>query len=542
MDVSTQIREIFAKWDKANAPGCALAVLKERKIIFQQGFGLANLDYDIPISSQTVFRIASVSKQFTAACIVLLAEQGLLSLDDDIRKYISELPEFKSIVTIRHLIHHTSGIRDYLDLYSLRGTTDQEFDSVNTDNVLELIKNQKKLNFPPGEQFLYSNTGYLFLAMIIKRITGKSLREYADEYIFKPLGMKHTFFNDEHKMIIKNRAVGYRAKEEGGFKINDTRSELVGDGGVFSTIDDLSLWAQIFYENKFGSENFISTLLTTGKLNNREGINYSFGLRMKSLGGFPIVTHGGSFFGFRADITWLLQHKMAFICLANLSSITPSNLIEQVVKLYLNDEYKEESSSSQKENEQFIKLHEEEFKNIIGKYLMQDYQVPCEILFENRQLIVIIGSQKFLIHPINKIHYRSVEGPFNISLIIKEKNITIETNSESYILEPIKPPTYTLEQLQEYSGVYYSEELDIVYSVTEEENQLKIKLREEVSPLIPAFKDVFVGKLNAVGASITIGARIAFIRDKQEKVTGFSLSSRRVISILFNKIIKKDEI
>ncbi|MFX0093331.1 MAG: serine hydrolase domain-containing protein [Candidatus Hodarchaeota archaeon] len=533
MDVDTKIKEIFSEWDKLDSPGCILGVIKNGEVIYTQGFGLANLDYGIPITPRTIFRIASVSKQFTAACIVLLAQHDLLSLDDDIRKYIPELPEFDSVVTIRHLVHHTSGLRDYCELFFLTGSDLREFDLWNEDDIFKWVKRQKSLDFQPGHQYAYSNTGYILLAVIIKRITGKTLREYADENIFKPLGMVHTFFKDDYKMVIKNRAVGYSPKTGGGFEIDDTNMVLIGDDGVFTNVDDLVLWAQNFYENKIGDERFISTLTTPGKFNSGEDSSYAFGLRLESLGELPIIRHGGSFFGFRAGITWIPQYTMAFVCLANLSTIEPLALINQVAQIYLKDEVKEKHFTTQKGNEQFIELSKKEYQDKIGKYLMQEFMVLCEIFLEDSQLKIKIGSQNFLIRPINKNHFVSVEGPFPIRLMFNEKQITVNTTSSSYILEPIEPPKFTSSQLKEFIGDYYSEELDVVYNITEEENSLIIKVKKEMGNLNPLFKDIFAARMNTL--PYKPGIRITFSRDKQDKITGFSLSSQRASNILFNR-------
>ncbi|MFQ5628604.1 MAG: serine hydrolase domain-containing protein, partial [bacterium] len=248
--LSAKVDQIFADWDKPDSPGCALAVIQDGKTVYSRGYGMADLEHDIPISPQTVFYIGSTSKQFVTFSIALLAEQGKLGLDDNIRKYLPEFPDYGQPITIRHLIHHTSGIRDYLTLWSLAGRN--YLDYMPEDVVLDMICRQKELNFSPGEQHLYSNSCYFLLAVIVERASGQSLREYADKHIFKPLAMKNTHFHDNNKHIIKKRAYGYAPGKIGGFDQLIMRFDLVGSGGLYTCVEDLYLWDQNFYHNKLG--------------------------------------------------------------------------------------------------------------------------------------------------------------------------------------------------------------------------------------------------------------------------------------------------
>jgi len=245
-----RVDKLFSQWDRKDSPGCALGVIKNGEFIYRRGYGAANLEYEIPITSRSVFRIGSTSKQFTAMCIALLEEEGRLSLDDDIRRYLPEMPERKPCITIRHLLHHTSGIRDYLTLWQLSGSRSADF--FVDGEVTALLARQRELNFIPGDEWLYSNSGYFLLSQIVKRITGKSMRAYAEEKIFNPLGMSHTHFHNDHNEIIKDRASGYIPEEEGGFKISMTALEMIGDGGIFTSVDDLFYWDRNFTTTALG--------------------------------------------------------------------------------------------------------------------------------------------------------------------------------------------------------------------------------------------------------------------------------------------------
>jgi CubicO group peptidase (beta-lactamase class C family) len=216
MTSGCKVDELLAEWDRPDSPGCAIGVIQDGQFLYKRGYGMANLEHDIPISPQTVFRIASTSKQFTAMCIALLADQGRVSLDDDIRKYLPELSEYERPITIRRLIHHTSGLRDYIELMELAGARDEDF--YTDDQVIEMLARQKELNFAPGDEYLYSNTGYYLLGVIVKRVSGQSLREFAEAHICEPLGMADTHFHDDHTAVVKSSC---RLLSQGRWRLPD---------------------------------------------------------------------------------------------------------------------------------------------------------------------------------------------------------------------------------------------------------------------------------------------------------------------------------
>src|SRR5262245_41817068 len=237
--LNAKVDAVFAQYDKPDSPGCALGVIKDGKLVYARGYGMANLEHGVPNGPKLVYDIGSTSKQFAAASVLLLAKQGKLSLDDDARKHIPELPAYQKPITIRHLLHHTSGLRDYLTLFSLAGVN---FDDTTTEkDALDIIIRQKALNFTPGDEWLYSNSGYFLLSIIIKRASGKSFAEFAKENIFDQLGMKHTLILDNHKRIVPMRATGYSPDPRGGFQIEMSNFEQTGDGAVQTSIEDLLL-------------------------------------------------------------------------------------------------------------------------------------------------------------------------------------------------------------------------------------------------------------------------------------------------------------
>ncbi len=333
-----KIDAVFVNYDKTDSPGCALGLIKGGQLIYARGYGMANLEHGIPNGPKLVYDIGSTSKQFTAASIVLLAQQGKLTLDDEVRKWIPELPQYQRPVTIRHLLHHTSGLRDYLTLFNLAGVN---FDDVTTEaDALKIIARQKELNFTPGDEWLYSNSGFFLLSIIVKRASGKSLAEFARENIFEPLGMKHTLFLDNHKRIVPGRATGYSPAPKGGFQIEMSGFEQTGDGAVQTSVEDLLLWDRNFYEPKVGGAALLKQLLEKGVLNDGKAHPYALGLFVDDYKGLPQVSHGGSWAGYRAELMRFPEHKFSIACLCNLAASNPTGLAQQVADIYLADSFK----------------------------------------------------------------------------------------------------------------------------------------------------------------------------------------------------------
>jgi CubicO group peptidase (beta-lactamase class C family) len=531
-----EVDKLFAKWDKPDSPGCALGIIKDGKFIYKRGYGMANLEYSIPITSRTILRIGSTSKQFTAMCILLLEEQGKLSVDDDIRKHLPEIPEYEKPITIRHLIHHISGIRDYLTLMDIAGARGDDF--YTDPEVVDLLARQKELNFMPGEEHLYSNSGYFLLSEIVKKVTGKSMRVFAEENIFKPLGMKNTHFHDDHTMVVKNRASGYSPRKKDGFRINMTTLDMIGDGGVFTSVDDLYFWDQNFYSNKLGkgSQDLINRLLTVGVLNSGKKLDYGFGIAVTEYRGLKMVSHGGAFVGFRADMIRFPEQKFSVIVLANLGAINPSRLARKVADIYLVDYFKEEKKAPS-EKPKFVKLSEAELKEKTGAFYNKSQDRFLKVTLKEGKLFVDVFSFRFQIKPVSQTRFMAVEAPI-------DQEIEFEKQDEGkpmllYMLrEEGKPSTYeavrfvtpTPAQLAEYEGDYFSEELQVAYKIILDTG--KLFLRHEnphksypKEPLEPTFKDRF----------ILSRFQLKFFRNKQKEATSFTVNAGRVKNIRFVK-------
>jgi CubicO group peptidase (beta-lactamase class C family) len=310
---------VFSEFDRDDGPGLAAAVIFQGEMLYENGFGLANVEQATPITPDTIFRIGSTSKQFTAFCIALLADRGELDLDADIRTYITELPEFDTPVSVRNMVHHTSGIPDYVDLHRLEGVSLD--DHITTADTLETLGKVAKLSFEPGEQWAYSNSNYLLLGELVRRISGSTLREFAEQNIFEPLGMTSTHYHDQFAEVVVGRADGYM-QVPGSYPVqwlkNNTTWDQVGDGGVFTSVRDLARWDANFYDNKLGGGQALLDLIQTpGKFNNGDEHQYAFGLGIRRQLGRDVVEHAGGWVGFSAQMMRFPEESLTVIVLSN---------------------------------------------------------------------------------------------------------------------------------------------------------------------------------------------------------------------------------
>jgi CubicO group peptidase (beta-lactamase class C family) len=317
--VAAVIDKLYAPMAKAGSPGCSAGVYENGEVVFARGYGYAELVNDVPITPATRFTVGSVSKQFTAASIALLIQAGRISLSDDVRKYIPELQAYPTPVTIATLVHHTSGVRDFWELVDLAGMRPD--DGYTSDDMLDLAKRQKGLNFTPGSEYRYSNTGYLLLGEVVRHVTGQSLRRFADSALFKPLGMTSTLFLDDHNEIVPKRASAYQPIG-GGYKIDVWNNDIVGQGGIVTTIGDLQKWDENFYTARVGGPEFIKLIQTTEPLTGGKPNDYAFGLVIDTYRGMHEVQHTGSTGGYRAAI---FRYPDAHTSVAMLCNVTTAN-------------------------------------------------------------------------------------------------------------------------------------------------------------------------------------------------------------------------
>jgi CubicO group peptidase (beta-lactamase class C family) len=388
------VDEVFSDYTKGGSPGCAVAVYRNGRIIYSKGYGLANLEEDVPITPNSVFDIGSTSKQFTAASILLLEKQGKVSTNDDVRKYIPELPEYGQKITVLHLLNHTSGLRDYLTLMDLAGINT---DSVTTDeDALQIVTRQKALNFAPGSDWLYSNTGFFLLSIIVKRASGKTLREFATENLFNPLGMTHTQYRDDHTALIANRAMAYDPKEKkDGYTLDVSYFEQTGDGAVHTSVEDLLKWDENFYSGQVGGKDFLAEIQEQGKLNSGKVLEYAKGLFIADYRGLHTVSHGGAWGGYRAELLRFPEQHFSVACLCNRGDANPSRRAHQVADIYLGsmmkskEEKKAAEGGRERPEKKEIPRTREQLQIYTGDYWSGELGVTYRIAITDGRLKVV---------------------------------------------------------------------------------------------------------------------------------------------------------
>ena len=329
-----RIDAIFAPWDQPDKPGAAVVVTRGDAIIHARGYGVAQLEYGIPITPSTVFMVASVSKQFTAYGIALLSLQGAIDLDAPVRKYVPELHEYAMPITVRQLVHHTSGLRDEFGLLAMAGY--RMDDVITKDDILRLILRQRHLNFEPGSQYLYSNSGYTLMAEIIERVTGQSFREWTRTTLFDALGMKDSHFRDDHTSVIPNLAQGYITSGD-SYENQLVNYSSVGASGLYTTALDLARWLTNLDEGFIGGPEARSLAHTRGVLSDGDTLDYAFGLSVGQFRGTRKVGHSGSHRSYRAWAGRFPEYDLGIVILSNLEEFNPSQVAEQVAAWFIDD-------------------------------------------------------------------------------------------------------------------------------------------------------------------------------------------------------------
>jgi CubicO group peptidase (beta-lactamase class C family) len=525
---SKKVDEIFAKWDRTDSPGCALSVMQGGTIVYKRAYGMANLDHDVILTTDTPFHVASISKQFTAASIVLLEQDGKLSFDDDVHKYIPELPVFGAKITIRNLLHHTSGLRDQWDLLELGGWR-YSLDLITNEDVMSVVVRQKALNFPPGTEYSYSNTGFTLLGEIVKRVSGKSLREFTTERIFVPLGMNNTHFRDDHAEIIKHQAYGY-SKEKKGWELSVTNFDTVGATSLFTTVEDLALWDENFYTGKVGGPKFTETMLTHDPLTNGEKNTYAFGLVTEKYRGLDAVDHSGADAGYRSDLLRFPAQHFSVACLCNAGDSGPSNLTQKVTDILLAAELKEPETAATKAKATFINPPQEQLGAKAGFYFETKSRLLRKLVVKDGGLGWDVGDEVIPLHAVTTDKFQIGDYPAEMDFSAGAQGLfamQMGTPGEKMRqFEQLAPFTLADKQQAEYVGNYRSVEIDPVYRIVEENGKLVLKrLKHDPGALTAVAPDLFQAEIGT----------IQFQRDAKKNLVGMKLSTGRIRDLEFAK-------
>ncbi len=513
-DSSQKVDQLFAAFAKPGSPGCSVGVIRDGNFVYKKAFGSASLELGVPLTPDSVFYMGSVSKQFTAASIVLAAEQGYLSLDDDVRKYIPELSDYGHPITLRQMLHQTSGFRDFLDLVFISGRN--AADLASPPDILKLIARQKGLNNVPGAEWVYSNSNYFLLGEVIRRATKKSLAQFASKNIFQPLGMIHTLFYDDNTMVVPNRVAAYDPGPNGRFLVDwSTTYDIVGGGGLMSSVDDQFFWDRNFYANKLGKGTLPKELQSHGVLNNGNQINYALGLSLGDYRGLPIVEHNGALFGYHTAFLRFPQQRFSAIALCNLATADPEGLVRKIADVYLAADLKPEATSSS------AALGLPDPAPFAGTYLDPHTKTIYNFTADHGNLMAWgavlrrIDANRFYDLGSDIITFHSANGIMHASLVIP--------GEEYFSGDKLQPVQLSETALTRLVGTYHSDELDATYVVSIKQRRLTVTAGDKSVPFDPATSNEFYSS----------DFRTLVFNETGQRITGFSLFTQAARGIIF---------
>jgi len=522
-DTTTRVVDkLFDAWRTTDSPGCALGVSRNGRPVYERGYGMANLETGTPITPASIFHVASVSKQFTAMAIMLLVRDAKLSVDDDIRKYLPEIRDYGTPITIRHLLTHTSGLRDQWELLSLaRGRFEE--DRITEADVMDIVPRQTALNFTPGAEYVYSNTGFTLLGVIVKRVSGKSLREFADERIFKPLGMTSTHFHDDYTMLVPGRTSAY-APRAGGWRVSIPNYDTYGATSLFTTVGDLLKWEANLDNPIVGDRALIARMETPTPLTGGDTSNYGFGLSIDRYRGARVVGHGGADAGYRTDVARYPELGLATVVLCNAASANPGLLGRRVADAYLAGAL---ATVQTEVTPQGVPLSADRLQRRAGVYIAPRTMQVAELVVRDGKLMVGRQGNVSLI-PLSEDRMR-ISGQTGEAVFKDSTASTFDlapAGGRPLRFERRAPVVATPQLLASYAGEYVSDELaGAVYRVTAGDSTISLRTGTS-NPVIArlVFADTFLGGGNTIQFSRTRG-----------QVSGFDVTNGRVRHVKFVK-------
>ena len=526
--VDARVEKLFAAWDKPDTPGAAIAVARDGKTIYRHAFGLANLTYGIPLTPETPVNAGSIAKHVTAVALLTLEAEGRLSLEDEIHKYLPELPDYGAPITIRNLLQQTSGLRDYRTLMFLAGWLSGDVQT--NDQALKIIFRQKHLNFPTGTSFIYSNTNFVLGAEIVARVTGESFGKWVREHLFLPLGMTHTLIREDYTSIVPGLAASYARNASGeGFQEDLLVSSVVGSGNLITTADDLLIWADHLMNATPGGRPLLERLREQAVLPGGEHVGYGLGMFVGSHRGLPIVHHGGETAGNRADLMLIPDRHLAIVMLANVSAIRPELAGRGLADIFLADKLPAAKPSSAHPPEPALPFSAYEGLYEIGKGVLvevgRDANASPIVIFAGTppSLLIPLGGHRFVTDETGVVFRFVPDKDGKVDGIVLE--IAGRPDMPGHRLPPVK---LSPREFKRYAGTYFSDELETFYHVVVDGDGLVIhhKRLKDVH-LAPIGDDWF---LERPGGNITI----VFER-RSGRVRGFDLSVDRARHITFEK-------
>lgn len=560
------VDRLFARWNRPGSPGAGVGVVRNGRVAYAAGYGSAHLEWGSPITSSTVFHVASLSKQFTAFAVALLAERGALSLDDDVRQYLPWVPDFGSPITLGHLLYHTSGLRDQWTLLRMAG---RRLDDVITqEDVLQLVRRQKELNFQPGKEFLYSNTGYTLLAEVVEVVAGRAFGGWMRETVFEALGMSRTRFQEDHERVVNGRAESFERRPDararsGGFRHRALNLSTVGATGLLTTVEDLARWVAFLDDPGSaagripGAPGAVRRMEVPGTLSDGTTIGYALGQAIGRYRGLRTVAHGGGDAGFRSHLLRFPDERFAVVVLANTPEIDAGRLARRVAGLYLEQSLEpvgtpnsgtvpEATGPHIPAPEAAAPTHDldlERLERFVGRYWSPATGDIREVRVVEGRLRYARGFGRGLdLVPLGEGRFRlatrsgdeRLAAPTEVRFQPRngrpEHLLVLGAGGLPTVYRAVEPWNPTAAELREYQGEYWSDELGILYSLRSGDGILRLRHpRDGELPLTPAVPDAFTSLQPWL-------ARVRFLRDRDGSVAGFRASGPRVRELLFVRL------
>ncbi len=516
---TARVDSVFARWDRRDSPGCAVAVRENGTPLLARAYGMADLEHDAPNLSETVFEAGSVSKQFTAAGVVLLAQQGKLSLDDDVRKHVPELPDYGTPITLRHLLNHTSGLRDWGTVMAIAGwpRTTRAYTHA---HVLDVASRQKALNFAPGSPYLYTNTGYNLLAIIMERVSGESFAAFTRRAIFQPLGMTRTEWRDDFTRVVKGRAIAYAQQGDGSFHMQMPFENVHGNGGLLTTVADLMRWNENLRTGRVGGRALIDELNRRGVLTDGRRIEYAGGLFVSRHRGIPEVSHSGATAGYRAWLGTYPEQRLEVALLCNAAEANPTVLARRVADVYL-------PASAPPAAPRPFALSAEMLEARAGLYRNRRTNEPLRLAVRDGRLgqegtsgLIPVSATGFVGPGGGRLEFQAPgRAPFRATI----------ADGDTLSYEPVDAWTPTPEELAALAGEYRSEEAEATYIAAVVDGRLVLRRRPDATiEMTPAYRDAFTEG----------GLVVRFERDSGGRVDGFTLWADRVRGLRFDRVAR----
>jgi len=465
------IDQIFAEWrNHPDAPGGVFGIIEKGQVVMTRAYGKASLEFDVPNTRETAMNIASVSKQFTAYAMVLLEQEGKLSIDDDVRKHLPELPDFGTPITIRHLLTHTSGLRNFQNLLAIAGWRDGDY--MTNDDLLRYMAMQRELNFPVGSEYLYCNSGFNLCTEIVERVTGQSFEDWTREHIFRPLGMTRTEFRSDMQQVLKSTATSYEGSPEDNFTQPLKYWTYTGNGNIYTTVDDLARWIGNFDKGTLGGKAALDRLSERGVLTGGDTLTYALGIINTTYRGLRLLQHGGSVGGYRAQLLYFPDQQTGIVVLSNFSEGNPGPKAYALADLHLASRFPESKPASATVN----RTSTLDPTQLQGRYalLSGSRAALASISTDNNQLYFeseLLPGKRVPLSPQNN-RYHNEEH--RVTLNPQGSGFSINIQDQRYQVRPVQESMLTSAALEKFAGTYYSPELDTYYHIRHQEGQLQV--------------------------------------------------------------------